>query len=326
MKVFVTGGNGFLGSRTVHELVRKGYEVRCLLRATSKTERIRGLSYETHLGDILDQKSLLSGAQGCDAIIHLACISSWTQIRAQANRLEEIAVEGTRNVLEAALQNKIPRTLHVSSSVAINASTEPVIFDEHSKYELQDSGLHYSIAKFRAEQVVREYADVRGLNVTTVNPCEIYGPNDEDLVTASNLLAVLKGSPSLVCHGGTSVAHVDDIARGIVLALEKGKKGERYILGGENLSVAELSRLVRQIAGKNPRTWILPNGILKFLCNGMSLLGLPPPVPLDILDYAVLYWFVDSSKAKHELGYTARPAQETFTDVVRWLKDTRRIS
>lgn len=114
IKILVTGGNGFLGSRTVHELVRRGYQLRCLLRSQSNTDRIRGLPYEVHLGDIRDQQSLIDAARGCDAIIHLACVSSWAQIRTaqQSHQLNEIIVEGTRNVLEAARIAGVSRTVY----------------------------------------------------------------------------------------------------------------------------------------------------------------------------------------------------------------------
>jgi dihydroflavonol-4-reductase len=326
MKVFVTGGNGFLGSRTVEELIRKGYEVRCLLRKESKIDRIQHLPFESHIGDICDPDSLVKGAEGCDAIIHLACISSWTQIRAQEHLLEKTAVEGTKNVLEAARLNGGIRTLFVSSAAAVNASKSPKLFNEKSKYSLLNSNLKYSIAKYKAEQVVKAYVEDYDLDVVTVNPCEVYGPNDDGMITAGNLLEVLKWGPALVCSGGTSVAHVEDIAAGIVLALEKGQKGHRYILGGDNLTISDLAKIVRRLAGKSQFVVKVSNSLLMPLCNTLSKLGFAPPVPIDVLEYAVLYWFVDSSKAKKELGYKWRPARETFTEVVQWLLATHRVA
>ena len=326
MKVFVTGGNGFLGSRTLHELIQKGYRVRCLLRKESNRDRIRHLPFEVCIGDIQDPESLRKGAKECDAIIHLAGIASWSQIREQENQLNAIIVDGTRNVLEAAKQNGNLRTVFVSSCAAINASQTPKIFNEKSKYTLLRSSLKYSIAKHQAEKVVKRYVEYDDLNVITVNPCEVYGPNDEGMITAGNLVEILKKGPAWVCSGGTSVAHVDDIARGIVLSLEKGKKGERYILGGDNLTIAELAKMVRRLAGKSDSVITLSNGFLSALCKGMDKLGLTPPIPMDVLEYAILYWFVDSSKAHKELGYTWRPAEQTFSDVVQWLFNTQRVA
>jgi dihydroflavonol-4-reductase len=325
MKVFVTGGNGFLGSRTVSELIKKGHTVRCLLRKESNIDRIKHLTFERHIGDICDPQSLVEGMKSCDAIIHLACISSWTDIRQLENQLETIAVGGTRNVLEAVKANKKIRVVYVSSSAAIDASKQPQLFDEKSDYTLSETSLKYSIAKHKAEQVVKQYVREYDLDVVTVNPCEAYGPNDEGMVTAGNLVEILKESLSIVCSGGTSVAHVEDIARGIVLALEKGRKGERYILGGDNLTIADMSRMVRKLAGKCDFVLTIPNTIIVGACFILAKLGLKTPIPIDVLDYAVLYWFVDSSKAKQELGYEWRPAHQTFKDVVQWLLDTKRI-
>ncbi|MEO5969058.1 MAG: NAD-dependent epimerase/dehydratase family protein [Bdellovibrionia bacterium] len=325
MKVFVTGGNGFLGSRTVSELIQKGHTVRCLLRKESNTDRIKHLTFERHIGDICDPQSLFEGMKGCDAVVHLACISSWTDIRQLESQLETIAVGGTRNVLEAVRASGKIRAVYVSSSAAIDASKKPQVFDEKSDYTLSETSLKYSIAKHKAEQVVKQYVRDYDLDIVTVNPCEAYGPHDEGMVTAGNLVEILKESLSMVCSGGTSVAHVEDIGRGIVLALEKGRKGERYILGGDNLTIADMSRIVRKLAGKSDFVLTIPNTLIRGACFILAKLGLKTPIPVDVLDYAVLYWFVDSSKAEQELGYKWRPAQHTFKDVVQWLLDTKRV-
>lgn len=327
-KILVTGGNGFLGSRTVHELVNRGYQLRCLLRRHSNTARIRNLRYEPILGDIEDLQSLVVATRDCDAIIHLAGVSSWSQIKAaqETNQLANIIVEGTRNVLEAARINRIARTVYVSSCVAINGSKHQHVFDETAEYSLSGTKLEYSIAKHNAEEVVRSYVGKYVLDAVIVNPCEVYGPNDEDLITANNLISILTQTPTLVCSGGTSVAHVDDVARGICLALEKGQSGERYILGGENLTIGDLVKVVRKFGKKNGPVVAVPNSVLLSVSRWITRLGLKSPIPRDVLEYAVLYWFVDSSKAKRELGYRSRPASEIFAEVVQWLSDTKRVA
>jgi dihydroflavonol-4-reductase len=162
--------------------------------------------------------------------------------------------------------------------------------------------------------------------VVIVNPAEVYGPEDVGLVTAGNIVELYQGPVALVPQGGTSVAHVDDVAHGIVLALEKGRSGERYILGGDNLTVRQLAKLVLRLGGK--RRWVLlvPNFLLRWIVKLTKLLRLPPPAPLDVLDYAMLYWFVDCAKAKLELGYRPRPAPEVLAPTVKWLLDTGRIA
>ncbi len=326
MRVFVTGGNGFLGSSTVKELRRKGYKVRCLLRKESAIERIQRCKFETHIGDIRDLESLREGMQGCDAVIHLACISSWQQIRENEEQLDSIVVGGTENVLRAAKANGNLRTVHVSSSAAINASKKPFIFDETSPYTLQSSTLKYSLAKHKAEEIVTNYVINLGSDALMVNPCEVYGPNDTGMVTAGNILEILKNGAPIACAGGTAIAHVDDVARGIVLALEKGRTGERYILGGENLTITELTQLVRRFAGKSDHVITLPNSVLLPFSYLMRILRLPPPIPADVLSYATLYWFMDSTKAKRELGYSWRSANQTIQIVFQWLLKTKRFA
>ena len=164
-----------------------------------------------------------------------------------------------------------------------------------------------------------------GMDVVTVNPCEVYGPEDTSLVTAGNIVDIYGGPVALVCSGGTAVAHVDDVAEGVVLGFERGVAGERYILGGENLTIQQLAKSVLRLGEKTRPVWLIPNFLLRGLCWLLLKLHLPTPAPVDVLDYAMRYWFVDSSKAKRELGYRYRSADETLEPVVKWLLETGRI-
>lgn len=327
-RILVTGGNGFIGSQTVLELSRRGYLLRLLLRKQSNTERIRGASYETVLGDIRNAASVIKAAQGCYAIIHMASVSSWSQIRAaqESKELHSIIVDGTRNVLEAAKIGHVSRVVYVSSAAAINASTRVEVFNESTPFSLDHTQLAYGIAKHEAEKVVLGYVKNDGLDALIVNPCETYGPNDLDGVTSGNLISILEQSPAVVCAGGTSVAHVDDIARGICLALERGRKGERYILGGENLTIRQLTVMVRQLGKKRGPVISLPNAWVLAAAKLLARLGLKSPIPLDVLEYAMLYWFVDSSKARRELGFEPRPAREIFEEIVPQLSDVKKAA
>lgn len=322
MKVFVTGGNGFIGSRVVRQLHAQGHEIRCLVRETSKTHRIDMVPFERHVGDVRDVDSLVAGMAGCDGVIHLASISSWDQIRSPVMRI--VVVDGTRNVLEAAKRSGSLRTVFVSSCAAINGTVEPEVLDETASFTLNPKTYIYAGAKHEAEAICAEFA-ADGLPVITVNPCEVYGPEDEDLITASYLLDALKDWPVMSLYGGTAVAHVEDIANGIIGALEKGRGGERYILGGENLFVREVMEKTLKAGGQEGKYILqLPNGITKAVIKGLAKLRLPTPVIPDIVDYGTLFWFVDCSKAQQELGYTYRPADETIADVVGWLIESGR--
>jgi len=323
MKVFVTGGNGFIGSRVVRQLHAQGHEVRCLLRLTSKTDRIDMVPFERHIGDVRDVDSLVAGMDGCDGVIHLASISSWDQIRSPIMRI--VVIDGTRNVLEAATKAGGLRTVFVSTCAAINGTVQPEVMDETTAFALDPKTYIYAGAKHEAEQICAEFA-AGGLPVITVNPCEVYGPEDEDLITSSYLLDALKDWPVMSLHGGTAVAHVEDVANGIILALQKGRGGERYILGGENLHVRQVMEKTLEAGGQGGKFILqLPNGLIKAVVKSLAALKLPTPVIPDIVDYGTLFWYVDSRKAQDELGYTYRSADETITDVVGWLRESGRF-
>jgi dihydroflavonol-4-reductase len=278
--------------------------------------------FERHVGDVRDVDSLVAGMAGCDGVIHLASISSWDQIRSPVMRI--VVVDGTRNVLEAAKRSGSLRTVFVSSVAAINGTVEPEVLDETASFTLDPKTYIYAGAKHEAEAICAEFA-ADGLPVITVNPCEVYGPEDEDLITASYLLDALKDWPVMSLYGGTAVAHVEDIANGIIGALEKGRGGERYILGGENLFVREVMEKTLKAGGQEGKYILqLPNEITKAVIKGLAKLRLPTPVIPDIVDYGTLFWFVDCSKAQEELGYTYRPADETIADVVGWLIESGR--
>lgn len=324
MKVFVTGGNGFIGSRVCKRLVAEGHTLRLNLRKSSNTDRLEGLEYETHIGDVRDAESMRQGAEGCDAIIHLASLSAWEQIRSPLMR--EIVVDGTRNVCEAAKANGGQRVVFVSSVTAIGGTKEPVVQDETAAFSLPAEPFVYAHAKRDAEAICREYALEHGVGAVTVCPCEVYGPEDHDFITASYLRDAIKDWPAMAVNGGTAVAHVDDIAGGIVAALEKGRPGERYILGGDNVHARDIIKLTLAAAGKEGKFILqLPNGLTLWAIQTMARLGLPTPVHPDLMAHAVHFFYVDSSKAVDELGYTWTPAPQVIEDVVGWLKSAGHV-
>jgi dihydroflavonol-4-reductase len=321
--IFVTGGNGFIGSVVVRRLLERGYEVRCLLRANSNTDRIAGLPHQTALGDVRDRAAVEQGVRGCDGVIHLAGLSNWNDINSPL--MEEVVVAGTRNVLAAAKLAGDIRMAFVSTAAAINGSSTALVFNEESDFTLDPRRYNYSRVKRIAEDSCR-IAAKEGLPVAIVNPTEVYGPHDTALNTAGNLVDFAKSSPVLVCRGGTSVVHVDDVAEGTILALEHGEAGERYILGGDNLSIAELAHMTMDILGKRKPVVQLPNTLVRAAGTAARTLKAPFPVNPNVIPYATLFWFMDNQKARSELGATFRGAAETLTPTLAWLSDTKRIA
>ena len=322
MRVFATGGNGFIGSAVVRTLLTQGHAVRCLLRETSDTARIDGLDVERVYGDVRDADSVSQGAAGCDAIIHLACLSAWKEI--DSPLLDEVVERGTGNVLAAARSHGL-RVVYVSSVLAVNGSDRPEVFDESATFALPDRKLRYARCKLRGEALCLD-AWRGGVPVVIVNPTEVYGPDDTALVTAGNLIDFATSRPVLVCHGGTSVAFVDDVALAVVRALERGRPGERYILGGENLTVRRLAELTLEILGLERRIVTVPTSLMRALATVALSLHLPLPFEPRVAPYATRYWFVDSAKATRELGVEFRSAREALEPTLRWLQESGRVA
>jgi dihydroflavonol-4-reductase len=321
-RVLLTGGHGFIGSVVTRLLAERGCSVRCLVRPTSKVDRLDGFAFEAAPGDIRDVESLRRAAEGCDAAVHMAGLSSWKLIDSPA--MEEVTEGGTRNLLAAAHGAGLEKVVFVSSATAVNAADDPRVFDESSPFELGATRLSYAIHKNAAESICRDFV-ATGLPVVIVNPAEVYGPGDTDLITAGNLVDFAKSSPVLVCSGGTSVVSVDDVALGVVKALERGRSGERYILAGDNLTIKDLASLTLELLRQKKKIVTLPNGLLRGLAAGARALRMPMPFNPHVIPYATRYWYMDSSKASRELGLSFRHAREVLTPTLAWLQETRRI-
>ena len=296
----------------------------CLIRKDARTARIDDLPFERCNGDVRDLDSLQSGMTGCSAAINLAYSTRWALLNSP--RQEDTAVSGTRNILEAATRAGVGRVVQVSSIAAIGATRRPRIQDETKVFDLKGyERFRYAHYKHRAEQLCQQ-AVARGLDVVIVNPAEVYGPDDTDLVTAGNILDMVSRNPVVVTHGGTCIAHVDDVAAGIRLALERGRNGERYILGGENLSLRQMAALCLEILGLRRRILTVPSAVLEATVTIARILRQRPPFEPDLVPYASKYWFMDGEKARLELGAHFRDARPTLTSCINWLRATGRIS
>ena len=322
MKVLVTGGSGFIGSRVVRRLIERRYRVRCLLRPSSETRRIADLAWEEVRGDVHDPRAFVEAAEGCEACIHLASPSAWSAMR--STDLDAAVGDGARNAVRAASAAGLSAS---SSSRPPRRSTDPgrpVSSTRTVRSSVADSGLRYALAKHRAEQIVLAAADSE---VVIVNPVEVFGPEDDRLVTAGTLRDVLRSWPALGCQGGAGIASVDDVAEGIVRALERGRAGRRYILGGENLTVEQVVRLTLALGGQRGKpVVILPRRPVTALIHLLARLGLPTPLGPDLVGYATRYWFMNDAKARRELGYTSRPAREALGQTIAWLQAAGLVS
>ena len=322
MRVFVTGGSGFIGPAVVRALLHRGHEVVCLLRSTSDTTRLDGLPIARAMGDVLDSESIRAAMGDCASTIHLAAPGGWDAD--DPAMLRNVIETGTSNVLAAARERPGHRVVFVSSTAAINGSGRPHVFDERAPFTLRDPRLHYAHAKHRAElEALRAFG--RGQQVVIVNPAEVYGPNDTALGTAGNLIDFATSWPVLVCRGGTSIVHVNDVAAGIVGALERGRAGERYILGGENVTIPQLARLVLELLDRHAPVMLVPRPVARVVSRVAVTLRLPLPYNPHVVPYATRYWFVDNTKARRELGLCFRSARETIAETIAWLRASGHI-
>jgi len=322
MRVLVTGGSGFIGSAVVRLLAGRGYQVRCLLRSSSRTERIQDVPFESVTGDLLEPDSLQRAAQDCELVVHMAAVSNWTEI--QEDAVTSVGFQGTESLLTAALGAGCRRFVFISSIASLGGDTSPRVRNETDDPSPGIGKLAYANMKHQAE--VRCLAACKnGMEVVIANPGEVYGPNDRDLVTAGNLIDFARGPVTLVCAGGSGVVHLDDVAAGIVAVMERGRSGERYFLSSENLTNREIAAAVLNTLGLSHPIVPFPRAIVR----GLGWLGMNLRVPLPfnaaIAPYATRYWFVDNSKAVRDLGLSFRPARNAIADAVAWLKADGRI-
>jgi dihydroflavonol-4-reductase len=316
--VLVTGASGFLGWHVARVLLDRGYPVRALVRPGS---RVGDLELETVSGDLRDPASLRRAAAGCGLVFHVAA-----DYRLWARRPDELYrsnVDGTRNLLEAAKNSGAERVVYTSTAGCIGLP-HGGIGDENAPVALEDMVGHYKRSKFMAERVALEFAGA-GLPVVIVNPTAPLGDHDvKPTPTGKIVLDFLKGDMPAFIDTGLNVLDVRDCAEGHVLACERGRDGERYILGSENLTlVAILGRLAR-ITGRKPTTIRLPYAVA--WCVGAcstawaGLSGQAPRVPLEAVRLGKEKVWVTHEKARLELGFHPAPAEVALTRAVEWFR------
>ena len=320
----VTGGSGFLGSAVVRALIARGVRVRALVRAASPRGNFAGLDCETVVGDLTDRQSLMASLKDVRYLFHVAAdYRLWARDPAA---IVHVNVEGTRNLMQEALAAKVERIVYTSSvaTLKVAGATGPV--DETSPLDSADAIGAYKRSKTLAERVVEEMIARKDLPAIIVNPSTPIGPRDiRPTPTGRILLEAAHGRIPAFVDTGLNFAHVDDIAEGHLLAFEKGRIGERYILGGENLSLQELLISIAILTGRRA-PWIkLPRGPLFPLALGAEAMarftGKEPMLTVDGLRMSRYRMFFTSAKAERELGYRSRPYQEGVADALTWFRE-----
>jgi dihydroflavonol-4-reductase len=320
----VTGASGFLGWHVARVLGERGFRVRALVRPGS---RVDGIDVETVLGDLRDPDSLQRAASGCGLVFHVAAdYRLWAK---DPRDLYRSNVDGTRNLLNAAKLAGAERIVYTSTVGCIGVPHDG-IGDEDAPVSLEDMAGDYKRSKFLAEQVALEFAR-DGLPVVIVNPTAPIGDHDvKPTPTGKIVLDFLNGDMPAFIDTGLNVVDVRDTADGHWLACEKGRPGERYILGSENLTLAQILQKLAKITGRKAPTTRLPYAVA--YCAGAcstawaGLTGKAPRVPLDAVRMAKKKMWVTHQKAARELGFSPGPAEQALARAVAWFQSARQFA
>ncbi len=319
--VFLTGGTGFVGANLVRLLLDEGYSVRCLARKGNNRKNLDGLTVEFVDGDLLDTPALRAGCAGARYAFHVAAdYRLWVTDPAPMYRAN---VDGTAAVIEAATKAGCEKIVVCSSVAAVRPPDEHVAVGEDSHYAGVDEIVsHYKKSKFLGELKALELAK-KGAPVVVVNPAAPIGPYDiKPTPTGKIVVDFLNGKIPAYIDTGMNIVHVSDVARGHLLAARKGRVGERYILGGENLTLKQVLDLLAQATGLPPVRFKTPYPIaLAFGAVDTArarVFGGEPIAPLDAVKMAKHYMWFSSEKAQRELGYTTRPAAEAVAEAAEW--------
>jgi len=324
MTILVTGATGFVGSAVARLLLEEGRKVRVLTRVNADSRNIDHLNVERVTGDLTDAASLEAALKGCDALYHVAA-----DYRLWVPRPKEIYaanVEGTRNLMRAALAAGIPRIVYTSSVAALGLSKDGAPAREDLPVGLGDMVGHYKRSKYLAEEVVRDMVAMEGLPAVIVNPSTPIGGHDiKPTPTGRIIVDFVNGRMPAYVDTGLNLVHVEDCARGHLLALERGQVGQRYILGGENMTLCEILILLGRLTGRMAPGIRLPNRLLipfAYAAEGWArLTGSDTRLTVDSLKMARKMMFFSSGKAVRDLGYSARPAEDALQDAVAWFAE-----
>jgi dihydroflavonol-4-reductase len=322
VRALVTGATGFVGSAVARRLLRDGHSVRVLARPNSDRRNLQGLDVEVVEGDLTRAASLLPACDGCDALFHVA--ADYRLWAPDPGDLYRANVDGTRSILEAARKAGVPRIVYTSSVATLGIPKDGTPGSETTPVTVDDMIGHYKRSKFLAEEVARQFA-AEGTPVVIVNPSTPIGPNDIKPTPTGRIVrdAMLGRLPAYV-DTGLNIVHVEDVAEGHWLAYERGVVGERYILGGYNMSLREVLTDIADIAGRKPPKVRLPHGVVMPIAHiseaWARLTGMTPIATVEEVRMSKKRMFFTSAKAERELGYSARPARLALEDAVQWFR------
>lgn len=328
MKIFITGATGFLGSNLVKMLIECGENVSILIRKGSDHPFLNGLNVTKVEGDVTDLKSIHNGMKDCTHVYHTAGYLSYSKIK--LNILMEINVKGTENVCKAALENDIKKLVHVSSTSSIGIpkpKDKPA--DETYPFHKRWKKNPYMMTKRLSEEVALGFVD-KGLNVVVVNPSTFYGPGDIKIHSGEVFKNIASGMLRIAPPGGTGIIAIKDCVSGLMAAMEKGEKGQRYILNSENLPLIQLFNTIADLLDKPPITKIFPMWtyfplyFTAFIIEDFyKILGKISKIDCGTIDMSWRYRYFDSSKAQNRLEWKPMVSfKETCQAAIEFYRST----
>jgi dihydroflavonol-4-reductase len=332
LKALVTGSTGFIGSALCRGLLEQGYSVRAFHRPTSLGRLLEGLDIEHMEGNLTQPATIQAAMQGMDVVFHAAAHFGR---RDEPGQMYLVTVEGTRAVVQAALEAGVKRLVYTSSSAAVGIPEEeplpgipPGLMDEYHAWNYRPEDWYYGYTKYLAELEVQK-AVAGGLDAVIVNPTLVFGAGDIYRRSSSLVVQVANGRLPGMVEGGINVVHIRDVVAGHLAALKRGKRGERYILGGENLTFVGLIQAAADIAGTPPPKIVLPNWLVKKMSMPMRILQpfLNFPIGGNLLRLAGRYFYYDTRKAKLELGLeSSQLGRSALQEAYDWFVSVGAIS
>ena len=323
LKTLVTGGTGFVGSHVARALVEAGHEVRVLHRRSSRMDALQGLDFEPVIGDVLERESLAAACAGCELVFHVAAVAAYW--REERRRMVAINVEGTRRVLEVAREAGVRRVVFTSSAASLGLRRDGRPADETARFNLLPHQFPYGHSKHLAERCAQHALQQHGQDVVIVNPVIVMGPGDLNLISGRFVTEMQRLQWTIpITSGGVGVVDVRDVARWHLAAAQRGRSGERYILGSANYSLRDWYALCARAVGVAPPVLQLPDATLPLLAQLIALakrLGLQPPAdPSQIrMGKRKLHFVYD--KAHRELGPPQIDMARSLQDTVDWYRE-----
>lgn len=330
-KALVTGAAGFIGSHVTAQLLEKNIAVRAFIKPGENTANLAGLDVEIMEGDILDREKVKKAVQGVDTIFHLAAIYAiWMP---DWKWIYEVNLAGSRNVLWAAFKSDhIDRVVYTSSIAAIGTTPDKTPSNEATPFNQYGLGSHYVLTKYLSQQEALGFA-ANGLDLVVVNPAFPFGANDSGPTPTGKLIIdIISGLNRTAFKGGFNIVDVRDVAKGHILAAERGRTGECYILGNRNVTALEFMRMVHKAHTGREKKFIptVPTSVLKGGTQALTFwadrVSKKPPLSTPVeISYAANYLYVDNTKAKTELGLDFRPVEDSIREAIAWFKKRKMI-